>query len=579
MHSVVESAAEVNERMAMRDGIPDKMRAKLKELSRQFVHGLPERIGGLHAALYKLEMPDEWNLDDFEEAKNAAHKLSGSGATFGFASISNIAREIELLLDSRMEQGGPLTDTEKANIDELYKSLAGECEHAQIDTAVDLDRTTQVSPRGGHPHGEADGDEGPRHLCLWKSDSFYIEDLKIQLGFFGFSILEAESILDVKKLLEDDKTVVLIVDACLMRRDAGLADAFREFCAEGKKDKLKIMFLCEQDDFDIRLFAVRHGGDAFFGFPFDISRLIDTIDDLSNAKEQEPFHVLIVDDDPEQISFYAMILQKAGMITSVVSDPRNVIRVLIEFKPELILMDLYMPGCGGPELAALIRQQEAFVGIPIVFLSVERDVNKQLDAIKQGGDDFLTKPIQPDHLITSVAIRVERTRKIRYFMERDSLTGLLNHSQLKKKLSDDINRARRLGSPICFAMIDIDHFKSVNDNYGHLTGDRVLKSLAKLLQERLRKTDTIGRYGGEEFGVILFNTDLANGVRLMNEIRETFSQIRQRENKQDFFVTFSCGITAFRPDADMGIVSEEADRALYAAKNNGRNRVESALPV
>lgn len=225
----------------------------------------------------------------------------------------------------------------------------------------------------------------------------------------------------------------------------------------------------------------------------------------------------------------------------------------------------------------MIRQQESFVGIPIVYLSVERDLERQLAAIKRGGDGFLTKPIQPEHLVTEVAIRVERTRKIRYFMERDSLTGLLNHSQLMKKLSDDINRARRLGNPLCFAMIDLDHFKAVNDNYGHLTGDRVLKAVAKLLQERLRKTDTIGRYGGEEFGVILFNTDLENGTRLMNQIRDDFSRIRHRESKRDFFVTFSCGITVFRQGRDMTSLCEEADRALYAAKNRGRNRVESAV--
>ena len=556
----------------MLNGIPDKVREKLKELSRQFVLGLPERTQQLNYFLTRLDIPDEFDREDFDKARNAAHKLSGSGATFGFIGISNAAREMELLLTNCMNRNVPLPLKEKGRLTELYNTLAGECERAQMETAVEVKRKVPVSPRGGG--AETEEERAPRYLCLWKSDSFFLEDLKIQLGFFGFSILELDSFAPARRLIADGHSVVLILDAGQMRKDSEIAEKVRKFCSSQPRERLRVLYLSESDDFDIRLFSVRHGGDAFLAFPFDLPGLIDKIDDLCRKEVEEPFHILIVDDDPEQISFYAMILQNAGMITSVVTDPHNVIPVLIESKPELILMDLYMPDCGGQELAALIRQQEAFVGIPIVFLSVERDLNKQLEAIKQGGDDFLTKPIQPDHLITSVAIRVERTRRIRFFMERDSLTGLLNHSQLKKKLTDDLNRARRLGSPICFAMIDLDHFKSVNDNYGHLTGDKVIKSLAKLLQERLRKTDTIGRYGGEEFGVILFNTDLNNGERLMNEIRESFSRIRQREKTEDFFVTFSCGITIMRSDAEMSAISEEADKALYAAKRNGRNRVE-----
>ena len=561
--------------MLMENGIPDAIRLRLKELARQFVLGLPERIGRLNGLLENLgangRMPQS-----FDAARNEAHKLSGSGATFGFSTLSNIAREIEIILDCRMEEGGSLTGREKDRIGELANGLEEESARARK-AATDLGNRTSADFAPGTYPGVTEEGTAERRLYLWDSDSFYIEDLKFQLGFFGFSVIPVHSAADLEEALKNGGTAVLAVDAFSLMETPEPAEAFRAFRGGEHKDRLKVIFLCEQDDFDIRLFAVRHGGDAFFSFPFDISRLLASIDDLSSTKAQEPFHVLIVDDDPEQISFYAMILQNAGMITSVVTDPRNVIQVLVEFKPELILMDLYMPDCDGKELAAMIRQQESFVGIPIVYLSVERDLERQLAAIKRGGDGFLTKPIQPEHLVTEVAIRVERTRKIRYFMERDSLTGLLNHSQLMKKLSDDINRARRLGNPLCFAMIDLDHFKAVNDNYGHLTGDRVLKAVAKLLQERLRKTDTIGRYGGEEFGVILFNTDLENGTRLMNQIRDDFSRIRHRESKRDFFVTFSCGITVFRQGRDMTSLCEEADRALYAAKNRGRNRVESAV--
>jgi diguanylate cyclase (GGDEF)-like protein len=308
----------------------------------------------------------------------------------------------------------------------------------------------------------------------------------------------------------------------------------------------------------------------------EIGRLIDAVDKLTERIDQEPYHVLIVDDDPEQVAFHAHILQQVGMITSVVTDPRNVIKVLVESKPEIILMDMYMPGCSGAELASVIRQQPAFVSIPIVFLSVEDNLDKQMEALGLGADDFLQKPIKPDHLVASLTNRVERTRGMRYLMERDSLTGLLNHTNLREQLAREVLRSRRTGTEICFVMIDLDHFKSVNDTYGHLTGDNVLKGLARLLNERLRKTDIIGRYGGEEFGAILLNTNIENAERIMNEIRQNFSQIRQYADSKEFFVTFSCGIASFKDFDQPSELGEAADKAMYEAKQRGRNLVVTA---
>ena len=258
------------------------------------------------------------------------------------------------------------------------------------------------------------------------------------------------------------------------------------------------------------------------------------------------------------------------------SDPKTVLDILVEAKPELILMDLYMPECNGTELLSIIRQQEVFVGIPIVFLSVEEDKQKKLDAIRYGGDDFLTKPVDPEYLITSISNRVSRTRNMRFFMERDSLTGLLNHSNLREHLTREILRATRAQSNLCFAMIDLDHFKLVNDTHGHLIGDKVLKSLSRMLQERLRRTDIIGRYGGEEFGVILLNTDGNNGERILNEVRNNFSRIHHQAEDEEFFVTFSCGIACFSAFQDARSITNAADRALYEAKEGGRNRVALA---
>jgi diguanylate cyclase (GGDEF)-like protein len=249
---------------------------------------------------------------------------------------------------------------------------------------------------------------------------------------------------------------------------------------------------------------------------------------------------------------------------------------LLEFTPDLILIDIYMPECNGMELATVIRQLDAFVGIPIVFLSAESDLDKQLFAIGLGADDFLTKPIQPQHLVSSVSSRVGRSLKLRSFMVRDGLTGLLNHSAVKEQLNREVAQAKRRQAPLAFAMVDIDHFKQVNDTYGHPVGDRVIKSLSRLLKQRLREADTVGRYGGEEFAVILSNTDGEMAERVLDDIRKDFSQLRHQADGREFYVTFSCGVADVSDFSDPAKLCNAADKALYKAKHAGRNRVMPA---
>jgi diguanylate cyclase (GGDEF)-like protein len=286
----------------------------------------------------------------------------------------------------------------------------------------------------------------------------------------------------------------------------------------------------------------------------------------------------VVDDEQELANYHSLILQGAGMVTEIVNSPLHVFDRLSEFGPDLVLMDMYMPECDGMELARTIRQMKAYFSVPIVFLSGETNIDKQLSAMIMGGDEFLTKPIKPEHLISSVAIRAERMRIIRSFMERDSLTGLLNHTKTKLGLDVAVARAKRLITRTSFAMIDIDKFKLVNDTYGHPVGDRVIASLARLLQQRFRKTDIIGRYGGEEFAVVLTETDVHHAKDMLNKIRTIFSHIKFRHEDEEFSVSFSAGVASYPEFANTELLSDAADKALYEAKRTGRNKVCIASP-
>ena len=235
-----------------------------------------------------------------------------------------------------------------------------------------------------------------------------------------------------------------------------------------------------------------------------------------------------------------------------------------------------MPNCHGKELAAAIRQENAYLPIPIVFLSAEDDTSKQLDVMTIGGDDFLVKPIHPEHLVAAVVTRAKRFRALRGLMVRDSLTGLLNHTTTNEQTKIELARARRIKNSLSFALLDIDHFERVNDQYGHPAGDRVIKSLSNLLKKRLRATDVIGRYGGEEFAVVLPDADTEVDHRILDEVRQSFADIRHQHDDGEFAVTLSGGIATFPQFTEVPHLIDAADKALYVAKHDGRYQVLNA---
>jgi diguanylate cyclase (GGDEF)-like protein len=232
----------------------------------------------------------------------------------------------------------------------------------------------------------------------------------------------------------------------------------------------------------------------------------------------------------------------------------------------------------GYDLVKYLRQDERHATLPVLFLSTQGEIEAQIEAARVGGDDHLVKPVSPALLLTTVAARIERARFLRGLMDRDGLTRLLTHSAFLERARSAVarqTRDRRRTS--AWVMLDLDHFKSVNDRNGHPVGDRVLTALAALLRRRLRQTDTIGRYGGEEFAVLLDDLSESDAVRLMDRLRQEFAEMQHvGADRTRFHVTFSAGIAMLDSVGDLDQWRTAADEALYAAKKAGRNRVSSA---
>lgn len=539
----------------------DSVQEKLKGLRKIFSAQLPEKIAQIEESMLAL-VRDGWTPKKAEHAAQLLHTLAGTAGTFGFTAIRAAAKSAETLLragikDGAMPSAGVLTTVSKQLA--ALKDSGGD--GTAIPAASPVRAPMPLSIQSEHAT-----------VFVIDNDPLFVKSLTLQLCCYGYKVEAFSTIAALDSALCALTPLLIIMDISSIEE----LKAGRSTVAELQKKSgasIPVIFLSDRIDFESRLDAVRAGGNAYFVKPVDIGRLVDRLDAMTDRRPRAPFRILIVDDDPLLADYHATVLRQAGMTASVVTEPKRTLETLIDFRPELILMDMYMPRCSGMELANVIRQDETYIDIPIVYLSSETDIRRQLAAMGRGGDDFLTKPIQPSHLIASVTLRADRYRSLRSFMLYDGLTGLLNHTRTKEHLDVEMSRMSRQKSNLSFALIDIDHFKAVNDTYGHPIGDQVIQSLSRLLKQRLRTTDIVGRLGGEEFGVILSNTDGLTAQTILNELREDFGKIQHVTQLGNFSSTFSCGIACPGTDTPCAALISAADSALYAAKRSGRNLI------
>jgi len=537
--------------------------AQLQALRAAFIQEVPARISEIERAWEDAAADGDARL---EQLQQLSHRLAGAAGTFGLHALGHSARELELTARAASTEGGTMEGALRDVIQDQLRKLRQSAEASLLPMASETESRRAIS-------AASDAPAIPEIFLLYPGPA--LPEWAAQLITFGFACRSFHSAEAFFLALKEGTPPVAIVDDDTLAETPSRSHPLLEFQAARCKP-LPLIMLSNWPDLESRIRAVRCGCRAYLPKPPDLLALVEAVEAHSQELHPNPLKVLVVEDDLLQSRHHATILKAAGMDALEVNEPLKIMQPLVDGRPDLVLMDVYMPGCTGVELATAIRQQEAFVGIPIVFLSQERLRSLQLEAMRHGGDDFLTKPVDPDHLVSIVTTRANRGRVLRSHMVRDSLTGLLNHSSILDRLEPELARASRAEQPLSYAMLDLDLFKNVNDSFGHSAGDRVLRSLARMLQQRLRKTDLIGRYGGEEFAIIMPGASLSQATAILDDIREGFSALEFVFGETHTRLTFSAGIAEFPRFSEPERLAEAADEALYRAKREGRNRIVMA---
>lgn len=515
-----------------------------------------ERLEELASRLDKC--PSGANAQD--ELHATLHTMAGTAGTFGFVSLGKKARELEKAVAKNLQQSSEEAVMPAEWLTELRNAHAA-------DSNEQSEKKVETSHQGIVENSP----------CIWlvERDLLLASFIQSQLSSFGFRVFHLEDAGALNKTANPAPDLLLI-DHHAIQCGEPSTQCLWQTLLEGFQ--CPIFFTGAEESFNARLNTVRAGAQGYFVKPLDMIKIASHISQAIWAVATESVRVLIVEDDKELANHCKCILEKAGMQVVVLQQIDQLFETVSEFNPELVLMDLWLPNVTGSELAVLLAQTERWAHLPIIYISAESNAELRNQALLRGGDAFLEKPLDADFLIQLCFARVQRLRELERTRNRDGLTGLLKHASIKEALQMQWQLAQRRTQTFSVAMLDIDHFKTINDTYGHATGDTVIAAVGTLMRQHFRATDKLGRYGGEEFTLVLPDCNADQTCRLVNRLREDFADIKFVGNGESFSCTLSAGVADNRQflKETAEALLEKADRALYRAKGDGRNRVVSA---
>jgi two-component system cell cycle response regulator len=298
-----------------------------------------------------------------------------------------------------------------------------------------------------------------------------------------------------------------------------------------------------------------------------------------NPEVPNPNRVLVIDDSDSIHKLVVARLRPEGLEVISELDGELGIERAVADQPDLILLDIGLPNVDGFEVCRRLKEHPATRNIPIIFLTGTTDTESKVRGLDLGAVDYVTKPFDQVELRARVRAAL-RTKRLQDILEQqsflDGLTGLWNRSYLDRRLESELNVARRYGRPLSLVLVDVDHFKRVNDSYGHLFGDVVLQGIAEGLRAYARRSDIVARYGGEEFAVLLTDTNLRSAMYVSERLRSSCESRHFEARTEVVSVTASFGVVCSE-ELGAELTPEEliraADVALYASKDAGRNCV------
>jgi len=418
-------------------------------------------------------------------------------------------------------------------------------------------------------------DAKAKRICFLSRDADTVEEVSGRLEEKGIDVRRFSDVRTLPEGMGGAAEAILVLDTRILPRSRDIAPMLSHL-ERALGERPVWVCIAPSKDIELRLRALRAGADAFFACPVDPDGLASRLLELAGAPGWDCYRILVVDDQPVAAVFAARVLESAGMETRIVGDALEVLDVLEQFRPDLVLMDLHMPGANGIELTTLIREHDELHDTPVVFLSSELDAGKQMHALRVGGDDFIAKPVRPERLIESVRRGVRSSRAMRgdtvAGQGRDWITGLMSRSAFLKRL-DSLTARRSAPDPgLGVLLIDIDPAE-VGGKRRHI--DVPMERLAWVLRERLSASDFAARCGKTRLAVLARRESGDALGDLARTLRAELSSVSAPDA-----LRVGIGIGLFEPRADDALtVMSRAEKALSRTQEGDGTEIGICRPL
>jgi len=382
---------------------------KLAQLHTTFSQQLSNRIEILEQQYVLLQERSD-NISALRQLRLDAHSLAGSAGTFSYHKLGDKARDLELLVSPLLNENNKLNADLLQSIGTLLhelNTLANKGPEKKNTQQQNFEITNQsvLTKKTNLPE-----------IFLVENDTSLANEIVLYLEKFEYTVRIFKNISQVEVEATQHLPAAIIVDLEFLKKNTSTLELSKQLNKFQYPTVPKI-FISQRTDWQTRLASIRAGGMAYLTKPINKEEIVKQLNKLSDDNPEEPYRILIVEDVDVLAQHYALVLRNKGIEVTTVNSPAFLLEVLESSQPELILMDLYMPECNGLEAAKIIRQINTYISVPIIFLSTEKSLDQQLQAMQIGGDDFLSKPIRDEHLLSAVLSRVIRFRQLRALMQ------------------------------------------------------------------------------------------------------------------------------------------------------------------
>lgn len=424
-----------------------------------------------------------------------------------------------------------------------------------------------------------------------------------------YTVLTANSGQKALDILEKEKVDVVLLDVMMPEMDG--FETCKKIKLNPKTTHIPVVMVTALFDIEDRVKGLENGADEFLTKPVDdtallarvksLSRVKNIMDELqlrnqvnlefggSEIKLDNNFtnsKIVIIDDDVVQSRNIGKVLETITPNINIIRDPNISEQEIIDLDPCVVIISCQLEGHDALRICMKLRSKQELKHTPLVMMAEEDGIEGVIKGLELGVNDYFIYPVDENELLARTRTQLRRKTyqdMLRHGLEKslemsvkDGLTGLYNRHYLDKHLQQMIHKINDNRLPLCLVMLDIDHFKKLNDTDGHQAGDAILKKLSSILENQIRITDLAARYGGEEFTIILYGISLAEAIDVAERIRQKIEETNFQINDNEFrHQTISIGIAEYVQGMSPEELISTADKALYKAKEQGRNCVIS----